>query len=779
MDDISDRDRRTTDERARVILESVTDAFFSLDRDFRFAYLNGTAERLLQRSDLIGKNLWEEFPRAHGTEFQRAYERAMWQGERVDFVEHYPAPLDRWYQVRAYPSPEGVSVYFQDITDRRIAEDAYQRNREQMELVVRGANVGVWYCPLPFDELIWDDKVKEHFHLPPDARVSIETFYERLHPEDRERTREAIATSIEARTHYDIDYRTVSPDGSTTKWIRAVGRAFYGADGTPTRFDGVTSDVSERMLAEIAVREREERYRLATRATNDVVWDWDLRTDEIHWNEALATRYGHVIAEAASAHFWEEHIHPEDRERVVRGIGEAIATAGREHWEDEYRFAHADGSYADVLDRGFVFRDGQGGAVRMIGAMHDLTERKRAERDRERIIEAERAARSEAERQSHMKDEFLATLSHELRTPLNAILGWSQLTLARADLDPSITKALEVVVRNARTQSRIIDDLLDMSRMLSGKVSLDVVPLAIGPLVEASFETVRPTAEAKGVQLLLEPNVADAVQVVGDASRLQQMMWNLLSNAVKFTNRGGRVVVSATTEGESVTIRVRDEGAGIAPDFLPFVFDRFRQADGSITRQHGGLGLGLSIVKRVAELHGGTVTASSDGLGKGATFEVALPRAVAASDGAEAGPPSHRHLARIAKADVRGLRVLVVDDETDARSLVTRLLEDRGATVESAGSAAQAMTLFTASPFDVLVSDIGMPGEDGYGLLQRIRALGRERGGDVPAIAVTAYARASDRLRALSAGYVTHLAKPVDALELVAIVAAAAGRLEA
>lgn len=765
------------EEAARTILESVTDAFFLLDRDFRFVYLNGTAQLLLQRTDLVGKHIWTEFPSARGTRFEDAYVRAMNDEGPTEFIEHYPPPLDRWYGVRAFPSPRGVSVYFQDVTERLKQEEEHRQHIAQMELVVRGADVGVWYCPLPFDVLIWDEKVKEHFHLPPDARVTIDTFYERLHPDDRERTREAIAASVDARVHYDIDYRTVSADGTRVKWIRAIGRAFYAADGTPTRFDGVTVDTSQRKLAELAVAASEERYRLATRATNDVVWDWDLTTHEVGWNEAFSAHFGHPVdARTSTESFWLRHIHPDDRERVEASARAAADDASTELWQQEYRFLRADGVWVEVLDRGYVVRDASGKGTRMIGAMQDLSERRRSERDRERVIEAERAARGEAERQNRMKDEFLATLSHELRTPLNAILGWAQILRGRIAPGDENARALEVITRNARAQAKIVDDLLDMSHLLSGKIRLDVHRVAFGALVEASIDTTRPMAETKNIELTSKVSSATGGEVLGDAARLQQVMWNLLVNAVKFTPAGGKVEVALEQSPHTVSVQVRDDGEGIESSFLPFVFDRFRQQDGSISRRHGGLGLGLSIVKQIVEAHGGQVIATSEGPGLGSTFTVTLPLALDVGRSRSDDASRERSSGSSRDANVRGLRVLVVDDEADARQLVCRILEDHGATTTAAASAAQALEALDGARFDVLVSDIGMPHEDGYSLLRAVRSRPPEKNGAIPAVAVTAYARAEDRVQAVSAGFLLHIAKPVDGAELVTMVAAAAGR---
>ena len=766
------RKRVLPEEQARTILESVTDAFFHLDRDFCFTYLNGTARRLLQRDDLIGKNLWAEFPASRGSRFERAYERAMNEGVQGDFLEYYPAPLNRWYEVRAYPSADGVSVYFQDVTERREAEAQYQRKSAQLELIVQGANVGVWYCPLPFDELIWDAKVKEHFHLPPDARVTIDTFYERIHPEDREPTREAIRQSVEQRTHYDVDYRTISPDGVSVKWIRAMGRAFYDEAGAPFRFDGITIDTSERKNAELAVRASEERYRMATRATADVIWDYDLSTQRVRWNESLTLQFGWAVSEETPVSFWFDHIHPEERERVRGSLDRLIGSTDNEHWQEEYRFQREDGSWADVLDRAFLLRAPGGEVLRIIGAKQDLTAHKRVERDRERILDAERAARSEAERQSRMKDEFLTTISHELRTPLNAILGWSQI-LSQKPADEKSNHAVDVILRNARAQKRIIEDLLEMSHMLSGKLRLDLHRLDLRTLLDAAVETARPAADAKKLRLIADRGVSEAA-VLGDAERLQQVLWNLLANAVKFTPSGGQVEVSVEVDRDKVLVVVSDDGEGISPDFLPHVFDRFRQADGSISRRHGGLGLGLSIVKQIVELHGGVVSANSAGKGLGSRFVCELPLAATA----ESAESTDSKSPNAWRADLSGLRALVVDDEEDARALVARVLEERGAHTITAANAAQAYQICASdTPLDVLVSDIGMPGEDGYSLLRRIRALGSARNATLPAVAVTAYAATEERVHAVTAGFRAYVPKPIDVTELCAMIAVATGRL--
>jgi CheY-like chemotaxis protein/two-component sensor histidine kinase len=368
-----------------------------------------------------------------------------------------------------------------------------------------------------------------------------------------------------------------------------------------------------------------------------------------------------------------------------------------------------------------------------------------------------------------MKDEFLATLSHELRTPMTPILGWAQILKRVGSAEPRAIQAADVIERNARVQMRIVDDLLDMSRIVSGKVSLELKPVDFAEVVDSAISTVRSAADARGIAI--ETTIPpDLPPVLGDPHRLQQIVWNLVSNAIKFNRENGRVRVSLARSRDRAFLRVEDTGRGIAPEFLPYVFDRFRQADSTTTRRHGGLGLGLAIVRQLVELHGGSVRAESDGEDRGSSFTVELrlaPDEVTHEAGAETAAPS-----------LEGLRVLVVDDEPDARELIAMLASGQGAevaTAESADAAARVLATFEA---DVLVSDIGMPVKDGYALIRELRASGEPRLQALPAVAVTAFARAADRERAYEAGFDAHLAKPIEELLLIATIARVARERE-
>jgi len=411
------------------------------------------------------------------------------------------------------------------------------------------------------------------------------------------------------------------------------------------------------------------------------------------------------------------------------------------------------------------------------GQIGQFTKRKRAEEERAELLESERAARADAEQANRLKDEFLATLSHELRTPLNAVIGWSRmLRSGRLDIDGA-QHAFEVIERNAWAQKQIIEDILDVSRVVTGKLQLKIGPLDLVTVVDAALDAVRPAMEAKDIRV---ETIIDAGlrMISGDEDRLQQVVWNLLSNAAKFTPTGGKVEILVQQNGALVQIQIRDTGPGIDPLFLPHVFERFRQADGSTTRTHGGLGLGLAIVRHLVELHGGTITAENRSEGSGAIFTVKLPL-----PSGELRPETLRSAALVFKEaesdlpNLKNLHILVVDDETDAIDLIAMELAQHGARVTGVTTAAEALAALEQSEFDLLISDIGMPDADGYDLMRQVRRreTGKER--KLPAVALTAYARVQDRMRAILAGYNTHICKPVEANELVTVVASLAGRL--
>jgi len=418
----------------------------------------------------------------------------------------------------------------------------------------------------------------------------------------------------------------------------------------------------------------------------------------------------------------------------------------------------------------------------------DITERKRAEEKIARLLAEEQAAREVAEQATRAKDEFLAVVSHELRSPLNAILGWNNMLRSHRGDDPYIARVIETVERNGKAQLQLIEDLLDTARIITGKMKLEVQPVDPVAVIAAALETVRTAADSKGIVIVTDFD-PQAGHLTGDPARLQQVVWNLVSNAIKFTPESGRVRVELRRSGSDVRIVVRDTGQGIEPDLAPYVFDRFKQGDSSISRRFGGLGLGLSLVKHLVELHGGAVTVESPGKGKGSTVTVSLPVRAVWSQGQTVsrrdwGAPADQPAIRRSPSKIlMGVRALVVDDEADARELISLILEQYGALVTSVDSAAAALDaleirlddITAGDPFDIMICDIGMPGIDGYELIRRVRAHQDERVSYIKAVALTAYARSENRLQALRAGFHMYVAKPVDEAELTAVIGALTG----
>jgi PAS domain S-box-containing protein len=526
---------------------------------------------------------------------------------------------------------------------------------------------------------------------------------------------------------------------------------------------------ADRHRAEEALRASEERFRILAEATPHFVWNAESDGTIDYINPQWCEYTGLTVEESRAGKHHETAIHPDDVQRV-RETWAACSVLG-EPFEMQYRLRRAsDGVYRWFLARAAPIRDAQGRILQWLGTAMDVDDYKRADEERRQLLDSERAARSEAERVSRVKDEFVATLSHELRTPLNAILGWTQLLRAKASDPAMVGQGLEVIERNARVQAQMISDLLDVSRIISGKIRLDPRPLDLAAVVENAVQSVRFTAESKGIALERD-FAAPEIPLAGDPDRLQQVVWNFLSNAIKFTPAGGRVRIELQSLDGTARVRVSDTGQGFPPDLAPSLFERFRQADASSTRRHGGLGLGLSIAKEMVELHGGTIGAESPGEGQGAVFWISLPLRPSPRL-KEAEDPSERDPDR----SLSGIRVLVVDDHEDSRDFVRRVLEEREAEVITAASAAHAFELIRTAPPDVLVSDLGMPDEDGFELVRRVRALGQEQGGALPAAALSAFTRTEDQERALEAGYQAHLSKPVDPAALIAAVARLADR---
>jgi PAS domain S-box-containing protein len=711
-------------------------------------------------------------------------------------------------------------------------KEALRQNAERLQAMFNQAAVGIAVADLDGRLVEVNPKFAQVVGYSADELMS-RTFVDITHPDDVQRTQEYSGRLIRGEIgDYVYEKRYLRKDG-TAVWSRSSVALLRNASGEPQRFLGVIEDITARKEAEEALQDETRVLEILNQTGTMLASQLDVQsllqavTDAA--TDLSGAKFGAFFynttdengdafmlytLSGAPREAFEKFGHPRATQlfgHTFNGEGPLrIADVTKDHrygrMAPHYGMPRGHLPVCSYLAVPVISRSGEtiGGLFfghTEPGVFTERSERlivgiaaqaavaidnarlyvaaQRAAADRESLLESERFARTEAERMSAMKDEFLATLSHELRTPLSAILGWAQV-LRYSATDPDLAKGLETIERNARIQKQLIEDLLDMSRITSGKLRLDIQPVQPVAFVEAAIETIRPAANAKGIRLetILDPT---AGPVSGDPQRLQQVIWNLLSNAIKFTPKDGKVQVVLERVNSHIEIAVADTGVGIEPEFLGHAFDRFRQADGSSTRQHGGLGLGLSIVRHLVELHGGTARIASLGVGQGTTVTVELPLKVVHTQRPSGTPRMHPASPPAASYDYRatdleGIRVVVIDDQADARELVARVLSECGAEVTSSDDAAETLRLVETIRPDVLISDIGMPRVDGFELLRRVRALGASRGGMLPAIALTAFARTEDRTRALRAGFLMHIAKPVEAAELIASVASITGR---
>lgn len=601
-----------------------------------------------------------------------------------------------------------------------------------------------------------------------------ETYWWSYSPDIQAELRAAIQSAAAGETprRYDVKVR-FGEDRFITIDFALV--PLFDEAGNITRLISSGVDITDRKRAEELLRQSEDRLRLALNIGSMGTWDWNIQDNKMVWSENLASIFG--LSDTLFDETYDgflKVVHPEDRTLVE--VATARAVNEKAPYDIEFRTLLADGRSEWIASQAQAIHDAEGNVTHLIGIARNVNARKQVEAERESLLLLEQTARAEAEAATLAKDEFLAVISHELRSPLNAILGWTRILRSKNPDESTISQALETIERSGRVQQKLIDDLLDVSRIISGKLRLDAQPIDLHPIIEAASEVMQLAAEAKNIelQMTLEPG---AGYITGDADRMQQVIWNLLSNAIKFTPPNGQVRISLERNGPYVQIEVADTGKGINPDFLPFIFERYRQSDTSNTRRHGGLGLGLSLVRHLVELHGGRVTAKSAGEGKGATFCIRLPVRALGKESFSAHRTPSGETPAVQPLPLNGLRLLVVDDQLDAREMLSILLRQFGAQVTLAASAAEAMSIVVTNQlFDLIISDISMPDEDGYSLIRKIRNLPANAGGQIPAIALTAFGRSVDRIRALTAGFQMHIPKPVDADELVIVISSLTGR---
>lgn len=668
------------------------------------------------------------------------------------------------YEVYLHPYSEGQSnlecsepkLTYSQVLERLQQTEAALRNAEaRFERFEQGSQDGFWDWNVATNQWYVSNRWKELRGIAVDEAISdsVAVWCETVHPEDRDRVLDRFHQYVaQGSGQYSDEYRILRRDGSIV-WVLDRGQAVWDDTGKALRVTGSQTDITKLKRTEDALEESQLIYK--TLADTMPQMFWITKPDGYHeyynqrWYDYTGTKPGETDGEG-----WQHCFHCEDAEKAAVVWQHCLKTG--EPYTVEYRLRNAKtGEYRWHLGKALPLRDSDGEIIRWYGSCTDIHDQKMLIEERVNALDRERAARLEQEKANRIKDEFLAVVSHELRSPLNPILGWIRLLRTRKMSDSQTQQALETIERNAKLQSQLIEDLLDVSRILRGKLALMFAPVNLITVVEAAIETVRLPAQAKNIQIQTRLN-STFTSVSGDFNRLQQVVWNLLSNAVKFTPESGTITIELSSHDSMIALKVTDTGKGIAPEFLPHVFEQFRQADSSITRQFGGLGLGLAIVRHIVERHHGRISVDSPGENLGATFTVELPL-LATSVQQKSAPVD-----RIPDDQLTGLSILIVDDEADARELLGFLLEQQGATVTIAQSAEDARSKLAEMQPTLLISDLGMPGEDGFQLIRQLRA----QGSTLPAIAVTAYAREEDRRAALAAGFQAHVTKPIEPTEL-------------
>jgi PAS domain S-box-containing protein len=659
--------------------------------------------------------------------------------------------------VRVVGATSDITEQQTALRDRQQIETNLRESEERIRLATTAAELGMWFWDITTNKLIWTEKCKQLFGLKPEVEMDYELFINSVHPEDHQRLNEAIARSFKEKVEYEIEYRSLWSDGSI-HWIAAKGRIFYDAEGKAVRMMGTAQDITRRKQIENDLRQRETQLRRLV--DSNIIGIMFATPDYItEANEAFLEMVGYTREELLAGKINRQQMTPPEYKALdQQGLEQLLTVGVCNPFEKEY--IRKDGSRIPILIGGALVEKDPASWICFI---LDLTPRKQLEK-------ALRQQAEELKQANRNKDEFLAILSHELRSPLNPILGWSSLLKSRKFDEATTNRALETIERNAQLQIQLIDELLDVSRIIRGKLNLTLATVNLVSVIDAALETVRLIAETKSIQIKiqLDPNVG---KVFGDYYRLQQVVGNLLSNAVKFTPANGSVEVSLSLSGEVnshfALIQVKDTGQGISPEFLPHVFEYFRQADSSTTRKVGGLGLGLAIVRHLVELHGGSVTAASPGIGQGAIFTVRLP---VMEESKVAGKRKEAEN-KFDSSLITGIRILIVDDDADTREFLRFLLQQNGALITVAASVNEALAVIVKTVPDLLISDLGMPERDGYELIQLLRAMPKEEGGEIPAIALTAYAGESDCDRVLAAGFQKHIAKPVQPIKLLTSIA--------
>jgi PAS domain S-box-containing protein len=745
----ANRERRETlqalrSSKARInrILESITDIFYSLDKDWRFTDVNKQAEVRFgkSRDELLGKVIWDVFPGTAQSALHSNFHKAVQKNIPVHFELVSTLVSGAWFEAHVYPSQSGISVYLRDITERKEGE----AGRRLLASIVEFSDDAIISKDLNGVIISWNSGAERLFGYTADEVIGKPGTI--LIPEGRFDEEPAILSSIRSGRSVE-HYETIrkKKDGTLLDISLSVS-PIKDQFGTIVGASKIARNITERKKAQEEIQFQASLLN----AVEQAVIATDLEGNIIYWNSFAEQLYGWSPQEVIGANVV-DLIPAIASKEVAAEIFRYLKDS--RSWTGEMLVQRRDGSefFAMITDSPILNDRGQ--LIGVVEVSTDITDAKRAEKERADLLERERSAREEAEAANRLKDEFLATLSHELRNPLNVVIGYSEILRRSEDTKNSfVGKAAEVIRRNALAQSQLVSDLLDLSRLQMGKLTITRQPTSLSTVITDAIETVRMESETKNISLSFKTR-KESLIVDGDPVRLGQIAWNLLNNAVKFTPASGQIKISLTDEAGGALLVVEDSGQGISPEFLPHVFEIFRQADASSSRRQGGLGIGLALVKQLAELHGGRVMAESEGTGKGATFSVWLPL----HDLPVSTAPSEQ------EKQVGGLLhklILVVDDSRETTDMLSRLLQMEGAFVHTARSGDEALALAAENTFDLIISDISMPGMDGYQLLRNLRQIPSMN--NVPALALTGFGRISDVNRARDEGFAQHFIKPID-----------------
>jgi PAS domain S-box-containing protein len=783
---------RASEQRLHELVDGIGSIVWEADpRTFEFTFVSQSAERLLGmpvRRWLEDAGFWGALIHPEDREAVLSRRReAVARGEdhRCEYRAVGADGRALWLEDIAHVVRDAAGNVFQlrgqmvDITERRKAQEDLRRNEARMRAVLDSALDAVVGMDDRGQVTAWNARAEEIFGWTKDEALGRKLAELIIPPALREEHARGLdrflAGGDAPLLGRRVEMRALKRDGTEVPCELSI---IAVRDGETWSFNAFLADISERKRNEEQLRHQLAFTSAITTHLGEGLCAVDREGRVTLMNMAAERMVGWRESELLGRPL-HEVIHFQRADGTPIPVTECallgVMQSGTSVRVEEDVFTRRNGSAFPVsYTSSPIVTDSQ--VVGAVLAFCDISDRREEEKRRVTLLAREQGARQDAESANRMKDEFLATLSHELRTPLNAIMGWAHLLRTGGLDEATAARALETIDRNAKAQNQLINDILDVSRIITGKLHLSVQPLDPAAVVEAALDTVRPGAAAKDVRI--EPSLEPGAGTVsGDPDRLQQVVWNLLSNAIKFTPKGGTVQVRLRRLDRQAVIEVADSGAGISPEFLPHVFERFRQGDASTTRSHVGLGLGLAIVRHLVELHGGTVEARSDGEGKGSTFSVHLPLASTRRPEEPAGQAAAEPEPR--RGDTQrlgGLRVLLLDDDPEGREAMTAVLENEGVQVMAVSSPDEALEAIRRECPDVLLSDIEMPGEDGHSFIRRVRELPADRGGDIPAAALTAYARGEDRQKALSAGFQVHVSKPVAPEELTAVIAELAGR---